>query len=377
MMQSLICGRRASLEAAVAEAARLIAQSRSLVIAGMGADVAGARAAIALADRVGAAVDHMHSFAVLRDLDVMRESGLMLTTPNEARRRGDVVLLVGDGLDEAGLPELWPDLRTHVMAPPAAERRRRILRLCPGDAARRGFPGRDRDAGVDIETIAGDVEALPGLLAALRARVNGRPVALAAARLREIDLFATALQSATFGVAVWSATRLDALAIEMLCGLVADLNARTRFTGLPLAPPDNAIGVLQVCGWMTGFPMRTGFARGFPEHDPWRFDADRLVDRGEADCAVWISAYHAAPPPWERAIPLIALTGAGAKFLKAPQVHIGVGRPGVDHDSVEHLARVGALVPAAASRASDAPSVADVVGRLVAALDDAGGAVSC
>ena len=61
---------------------------------------------------------------------------------------------------------------------------------------------------------------------------------------------------------MWSAANLDVLAIEMLCGLVQDLNAQTRFTGLPLAAGDNALGVLQACGWMTGFPMRTGFGRG-------------------------------------------------------------------------------------------------------------------
>ena len=80
--------------------------------------------------------------------------------------------------------------------------------------------------------------------------------------------------------------------IEMLFGLIDDLNAHTRFTGLPLAPGDNAAGVMQACGWMTGFPMRTGFGRGYPEHDPWRFDATRLVESGEADCALWISAYR-------------------------------------------------------------------------------------
>ena len=79
-----------------------------------------------------------------------------------------------------------------------------------------------------------------------------------------------------------------------------DLNAPTRFSGLPLAPADNAMGVLQTCGWMTGFPMRTGFGRGFPEHDPWLFDGQRLVDSGEADCVLWISAYRAAAPAMAR-----------------------------------------------------------------------------
>jgi formylmethanofuran dehydrogenase subunit B len=348
-----------------------------LVIAGLGADVAGARAAVTLADRVGAAIDHMHSSALLRDLDVMREYGVMLTTPNEARLRGDVVVLVGDGLLDAGLPDVWPDLRAHALAPPAAGARRRIFWLCPGDAAPRGPLGVDRGAGVEIETVSGAAEALPGMLAALRARVNGRPAGLAGAGLREIDALATALQSATFGVAVWCAARLDALTIEMLSGLVADLNAKTRFTGLPLAPGDNAAGVLQVCGWMTGFPMRTGFARGFPEHDPWRFEADRLINSGEADCALWISAYQAASPQWERVVPLIALAAARTEFARTPEVLIEVGRPGVDHDGVDYLARTATLAPLAASQASDAPSVADVIGRVVAALDAIDGVAAC
>ena len=40
----------------------------------------------------------MHSAALMRDLDSLRETGVMLTTPGEARVRADVLLLVGDGL---------------------------------------------------------------------------------------------------------------------------------------------------------------------------------------------------------------------------------------------------------------------------------------
>src|SRR3981189_34833 len=71
---------------------------RGCVVAGMGPDIAGARAAIALAERIGAAVDHMNSGAVLRDVEVMRTAGMVLTTPNEVRLRADVLLLIGAGL---------------------------------------------------------------------------------------------------------------------------------------------------------------------------------------------------------------------------------------------------------------------------------------
>ena len=101
MGNALVDGRPVPLDAAVTEAARLLRASRSPLIAGLGTDVAGARAAIALAQRIGAAVDHMHSRAVMADLEVMRESGMMVTTPSEARLRGDTLLLVGPGLTTA------------------------------------------------------------------------------------------------------------------------------------------------------------------------------------------------------------------------------------------------------------------------------------
>jgi formylmethanofuran dehydrogenase subunit B len=177
------------------------------------------------------------------------------------------------------------------------------------------------------------------------------------------------LKRAKFGVAVWSG--LDALAGEMLSGLVSDLNATTRFSGLPLAPADNATGVMQACGWMTGFPMRTGFARGYPEHDPWRFDAQRMVDSGEADCAVWISAYRAAPPSWSRAIPLIALTGADARFHEAPRVRIAVGEPGIAHDAVDHSTATGTLTARQAARKVEISSTAQALTRIAAAIPGA------
>ena len=154
----------------------------------------------------------------------------------------------------------------------------------------------------------------------------------------------------------------------MLFGLIDDLNARTRFSGLPLTPGDNAHGVLQTCGWLTGFPMRAGFGRGRPEHDPWRFDATRLVDDGEADCALWISAYRAAMPAWQRTIPQIVLSTAPAD----QHVAIQVGRPALDHDAVEHDMASGMIVARAAGHASALPSVADVITRIAAALPHAG-----
>ncbi|MEJ2625035.1 MAG: tungsten formylmethanofuran dehydrogenase, partial [Pseudolabrys sp.] len=145
-------------------------------------------------------------------------------------------------------------------------------------------------------------------------------------------------------------------------------NDTTRFSTLPLAPGDNGAAVLQVSGWKTGFPMRTGFGRGFAEHDPWRFDAMRLVDSGEADCAMWIAATGAAAPPWRREVPLIMLS-AEPDASKA-EVAFAVGRPGIDHDGVAYNAASGTLAPMAAAKPREACTVADVVTQIAAALPE-------
>jgi formylmethanofuran dehydrogenase subunit B len=366
MGHAWIDGRAVALQAAIAEAARLLGASRAPVVAGLGTDVAGARAAIALAERLGAAVDHMHSHAVLGDVDVMQSAGMMITTPNEARLRADLILMIG-----AGLLDAWPQLPERLFVRPALPQgdgsaARRIIWLCPGAA---GIKFAEHE---NVHAIGRNTADLAVLLAALRARLAGHPVGKMWLSAKALDALAAELKAARFGVVVWSAAELDPLAIEMLCGLVQDLNAKTRFTGLPLAPPDNALGVLQACGWMTGFPMRTGFGRGYPEHDPWRFDATRLIESGEADCALWISAYRAAAPQWKRHLPTIALTGGQASFPRAPRVHIEVGRPGTDHDAVEHVPATGTLVAVAAAKPGEAVAVADVVARIAAALPSAG-----
>jgi len=352
MTEAWIGSKTASLDAAVAAAAKLLAASRLPVIAGLGTDVAGARAAIALAQRIGGIVDHMHSDALLRDLDVMRETGMMLTTPNEARLRADFVLLAGPGLFEA-----WPE---HAARLRLADKR--AVWLCPGRDAKGTLTDHN------IASIGKDPAQLPVMLAALRARCAGRPVGTHPS-MEQIDALAAELAKARFGVAIWSAAALDTLSVEMLCGLVKDLNETTRFSGLPLAPSDNAAAVLQVSGWTTGFPLRVAFARGAPEHDPWRFDAGRLVDSGEADCAIWISAYRAHEPAWQRHVPTITV-GAEPEHVSS-DVAIVTGRPGADHDSVAYWPATGTLSAVRASAPTNATSVANVLIRIAAALPPA------
>ncbi len=303
-----IAGAPAPFDAAVAEAARLLGLSAAPVFAHLGADVAGLREAVLLAEQVGGVLDHADSPGLLTNLDSVRESGAMLTTPLEAAR-ADLVLLIGDGVFDA-----WPDLTPRL-----------IDRLADG-ARVVWLTG---SAGGRFESIAiGTGVARLAALGRLRAEAKLRPLASTPPALRSL---AQSLRAAKFGVAVWSGADLEPLAVEAIHGLVRDLNETTRFSTLPLASPD-ACAAETVCGWMTGFPPRTGFARGRPEHDPWRYDSRRMIAAGEADCVVRVDAFASDAH--------IAI-GLG----EAPaNVRFEVGRPGVDHDAIFYDARVGTFV---------------------------------
>jgi formylmethanofuran dehydrogenase subunit B len=327
-MTDWVAGVPASPEAAIAAAAALLTGSRSAVVAGLGTDIAGARASVVLARAIGGCIDHMEAASVFANLDVMRRSGWIVTTPLQLRARADTVLLVGGGLTETlGVPALGGGARP-------------VFRL----------------------------GASPGPLAALRAIVAGRRTSLdeaAAAPLRDL---AAALAEARFGVAVWSAGELEPLAIEMLCGLIDDLNKKTRFAGLPLASPNGAEGVTQAVAWTSGFPVRTGFAGSEPLHDPWRFDAQRLIARGEVDAAVWISSFARTPPPWGNAVPTIVLAGPGTVFDAPPAVVFEVGCPGLDHDAMLYDPALGGIAFAAAREPSAIPTVAETLAAITAGL---------
>jgi formylmethanofuran dehydrogenase subunit B len=354
-----IDGRSVPFAEAARAAAGLIVASRLPVFLLGSCDVAGTRVAIRLAERVGGVIDHIESGIALRELDVMRSFGKFIITPNEARQRADTVLLIG-----SDLTKFWPDMvdRLGLAEVPRLAlqpERRQILWI----GAERG---EESLAGLASHKIAARSEALPAVIAALRACNAGRRVALSASDKSALDAIAEMLQRAQFGLVVYSPSSLDVLAIEMLAGLVADLNKGTRFSTLSVGGSGNAETSMQTAGWMTGFPVRTGFGRAYPEHDPWRFDAARLIESGEADALVWISC-DGELPSWASRRPLVALSSANSAASQT-KVHITVGQPGRDHDSVDFARETQSLAWRRASRPSDLPGAAAALEEISASL---------
>src|SRR5690606_61589 len=91
----LVNGAPVELASAVAAAARMLAGSRATLFAGLGADVAGLRALVALAETVGGVLDHDASPGLFRALSTAQRRGWIATTIAEVRNRADVVLVIG------------------------------------------------------------------------------------------------------------------------------------------------------------------------------------------------------------------------------------------------------------------------------------------
>ena len=296
----------------------------------------------------GGVLDHAASGALLKDLDPIRETGGFQTTPLEAKVRADIVLLVGASIGAS-------DWLAQPARPYQEDLGRRVLRICKSAPQTQG-------GGEVFET--GEGVKLPMFLSCLRAHVKQRRLAGAPAVL---DGLATTLLGAEFGVVAWDADELEPLVVEAIQGLARDLNETTRFSTLATPPSHNGIGVQSVCGWMTGFPLRTGFVRGRPVHDPWRYNSARLVASGEADCVIWASSFNGEFDPPKRVDIALCAGGVGPKA----RVMFDVARPDVDGDCIVYDPRVGALVAQRRQRASAAPSVGAALAAIRARLEAA------
>ncbi|TIM17469.1 MAG: tungsten formylmethanofuran dehydrogenase, partial [Mesorhizobium sp.] len=88
----------------------------------------------------------------------------------------------------------------------------------------------------------------------------------------------------------------------------------------------------------TGFPLRTGFAHGFPEFDPWHYDVARMIAAGEADLHLRISSSIVQPQKKRNRMALIALAKTHEPVAGAA-VTIAIGEAGVDHQAVVYSSR--------------------------------------
>ena len=106
-----------------------------------------------------------------------------------------------------------------------------------------------------------------------------------------------------------------------------------------------------------------------PEYDPYHFSAARLLDSGQADALLWISAFDSRHRPPLSEIPAIVLGRAGMTFERPPEVYIPVGVPGLDHSG--HVYRTDNMVALRLRKLMERGlhSVAEILADIESALD--------
>ena len=154
----------------------------------------------------------------------------------------------------------------------------------------------------------------------------------------------------------------------MICSIIKDLNRKTRCSGLPLGGREGDQTANQVSGWITGYPARVGFSKGFPEYDPYLYDVNGMLESGEADALVWVQAFNSDLPPPNTDAPTIVVARSGMIFEKEPDVFIPVGTPGIDHAG--HAYRMDNVVAIRLKklRESGLPSTAEILSAIEKAL---------
>jgi len=359
-----IAGRRSDAETAFQSAAELLGGCEAPLVAGLGADVAGVRAALALAERLGACVEHGLSPALLRNILPLQARGQFTTTLSELRNRADVIVFVGT--DASAYPRFFERF-VHVDKTLAAPQQRQLVFLGEGLHP----PGRGKQS-THLSCRRRELTEVVGALGRL---VRGEPIRGQRAGGIEASALAAvadALAAAEYGCIVWSAAELDPaggdLTVEAIGDLVRALAKERRCVGLPLGGDAGAITAASVCTWQTGYPTRIGFAAGTADYQPIAFDGPALLASGRADGLLWINAYPEAmrPPPCQG--PVVALVPPGSGLRPAPDVEIPIGVPGLHHTG--HAFRCDSVVtlPLQAPVASALPSAAQALERLDALL---------
>ena len=349
-----VCGEAADLDSAIAAAAQWLRRSRLPLFGGLATDVAGARALYRLAAQVGAISDHAHGRALTHGLRAQQDRGMFYTTLAEVRNRADLIVCLG-----TSPAEHYPEFFGRCGVGEDLVPQRHVAFVGTGiDPALQGMPR------VSSEAVAaqGDLFETMAVLNALVAQRQDRAAAPALAALAE------RLRAASYAVIVLEAARLPqhgALLVEAVQQLVGALNRHTRAASFSLGGSDGAYTANQVVTWLSGLPLRTHAGPAGLEHDPLRYDAERLLADGAVDSLLWVSSFGPEPAPPGTALPQVILGHPDMGVPEGDVVFIPVSTPGIG--SSGHLFRVdgGVVLPLTPVREDGLPSVAAVVDELL------------
>jgi len=331
-LEPRIKGKVCKLNDAILHAVKILRSSKHPLFAGLGTDVDGLRSVIALAEQTGGILDHMHSDAAMHNIKVLQDQGWVMTTLAEIKNRADLIMFVGTDAS-ANYPRfferfVWNKNSLNNIS------QRDIIYIGDNQNIRDGIS----PAGRKPVNIHCKQKNLGEIISTLHALVVGNKIkktTIGGLPLPVLEKLAVTMAEARYGVVVWAPGELDLahaeLTIQSLCELIKYLNRTTRFAGLSLGGNDGGASAINVCTWLSGYPIRISYATGAPEYNPYRYSTARIMQQKEVDALVWISSFGADKNPPRIDAPTIILSDQPVKTERAPDVFIPVATPGIHH----------------------------------------------
>jgi formylmethanofuran dehydrogenase subunit B len=280
-------GQPAALEEALADAEAILTRSRKRLLVYLGPDLStqAQRAAVALADLLGATVDSATSDPAAGGLLAGQRRGRATATLGEIRNRGDVVLFWG--VDPS---RRYPRFFSRYAPEPAGTQvpkgRAGRLVISVNIGADQGPPGAD-------VTIALEPSEEIAALSLMRAAAQGRSTPDLTPNLAQAAGLVGRLSAARYAVLVHdaepTAESRNPLRVEGLIALAQALNGPTRAALTSLRAGGNRSGAEAVLTWQTGYPFAVDYSRGHPRYAPGDRGLDRLV-RGGLDAALVVGS---------------------------------------------------------------------------------------
>ncbi len=293
------------------------ASGRALVYLAAEVNTDGQRAAVALADSLGARIDSVSSDTISQGILAAQRRGRSSATLGELRDRVDVAVFWG--VDPT---ERYPRFLERYL--PRAGRQ--FIAVDVGGA---GGP-----ADADQRLIVSAAEEL-GALAVMRATAAGRippglegPMAAAAEIGKRL---AAARYCAVIHDAEPGASGPNPGRAEGLIALTQGLNTPTRAALCGLRAGGNRMGADQVLTWQTGFPMTVDFAGGAPRYQPAR-PTSALLAASAIDLMVVVGDYRTLPSGVATALdPSRTIVIGPNATVAAPEASIAIdtGRAGI------------------------------------------------
>jgi formylmethanofuran dehydrogenase subunit B len=332
-----VAGRPTGFAAAIEHAAEILGPARWPLIYGLSrSSTAGQRAAVRLADQIGANVDTTASLCHGPSIMAIQAVGESTCSLGEIKNRADLVIFWG--VDPArSHPRHFERYSVDPVGMFIRGREDRTVVVLDSDATE---SAKRADIYIPVPPQR-DLEAiwmLRSLIRGLRVESDGE----FGATLSALTDLANRMKTCRCGVVFFglglSQTGLGHLNVEGLLRLVAELNAHTRFHARRIRIPGDVTGADSVLCWQTGFPFSVNLSRGYPRYNPGEYSAQEMLERKEVDACLLVGSEgiadmsRAAICHLER-IPTIALDHAGVEPVVTPTVRFttavyGIHLPG-------------------------------------------------